>query len=221
MRDLLPPDVLTILSDRYVAGVANAEAGFDMHRADEDAVTGALGQSLATLHPLTVAGLGMEYSITISYRKIRGRGKGAPEKRYGADGLFQLSVHHRGGRLLRVKGLPFQSKTMWRGVNKSLYGQVQTMQEMLRSGVVVDFSPTGYKACTIQAAIAARGSRPTLDRFGLMRPLGQILGHDFLNCTVGSVGLHFDPNSEVFMRDIPEYKERHLITTEIKVSQLG
>lgn len=52
MRELLPTIVLDSLRDRYLAGVADAEAFFDLHRADEDSVTGALGQSIAMHHPV-------------------------------------------------------------------------------------------------------------------------------------------------------------------------
>jgi hypothetical protein len=47
VRDLLPGVVYDYLRDRYLAGTSDAVAHFDAHEADEDALTGALGQAIA------------------------------------------------------------------------------------------------------------------------------------------------------------------------------
>ena len=110
MRDLLPPKLADFLRDRYIAGVARAEASFDENSADEDAVTGALGQSIAMPEALAFTSPEGTYQIRITYRKVRGRGPLAPEKRYGSDGIFQIAVTDTLERIVRRKGLPFQSK---------------------------------------------------------------------------------------------------------------
>lgn len=214
MRDLLPEFVFNSIRDRYLAGIADAEALFDLHSADEDVVSGALGQALAMKAPVffqTVHGL---ISVNISYRKIRGRGPNAPERIYGADGLFQISIKDQADRTIRSKGLPFQSKMRWRGKNKDLFDQASMMQHHFNGGLVIDYSESGYKACTAKAAIEALGSRPAVNQTNGMHPLGQILGNDFLNCTIGIKGLFFDPQEEYF--GIEEIgKGGHIITTEI------
>jgi hypothetical protein len=217
MRDLLPSAVLDVLRDRYVAGVANAEATFDESRADEDAVTGALGQSIAMPQPMLVATPEAEYFVRISYRKIRGRGPNAPEKRYGADGVFQISVTDRHGRIIRQKALPFQSKMNWRGKNASLANQASHMEQELGGGLVIDFSQNGYKACPSQSVAAGRGSRTAVDRYGVMRPLGQILSRDFLDCVIGKQGLYFDVAQEEFVH--PTEPGLHVVTTEVGISR--
>jgi hypothetical protein len=208
-----------LLRDRYVAGVANAEFAFDQHLADEDALTGALGQSLATLEPVVFDSGEQQYVFRLSYRKIRGRGHDAPEKRYGADGVFQIEVTDRTETVLRRKALPFQSKKNWRGKDKRLAEQASVMNSVTPGGIVVDYAATGYRACTTQAVIAAGGSRRAIERFGSMHPLGQMLSRDFLDCTLGVNGLFYDPGEERFV-DYPQ-AEFHLIATSIMESNRG
>lgn len=50
VRDLLPHRVFEALQDRYSAGVANAEAHFNQHSADDDSIAGAIGPHFAPVH---------------------------------------------------------------------------------------------------------------------------------------------------------------------------
>lgn len=222
MHDVLPTAVIGILRDRYAAGVANAEAFFDQHRADEDSVTGALGQALAIGEPIRFHFEGQQYEVKISYRKIRGRGPNAPERLYGSDGIFQITVTDRAGQVAAQKGLPFQSKMTWRGKNGSLLSQVERMEGATPGGIVIDFGPTGYKACTAKAAIAASGNRRSVEKFGAMRPLGQVLSRDFLDCSIGRRGLYYDPEREWYQqRPSIDYKPLHIITTDVAIKPWG
>ncbi|HXQ69568.1 MAG TPA: hypothetical protein VN844_03745, partial [Pyrinomonadaceae bacterium] len=67
MRDLLPEHLMDFLRDRYIAGVAIAEAHFADSSADEDSVTGALGQALAMREPLIFSDESGAFSVQISY----------------------------------------------------------------------------------------------------------------------------------------------------------
>jgi hypothetical protein len=125
MRDLLPRKVYEALQDRYAAGVSNAEALFDQHAADEDSVTGGLGQALAAREPMYFSGPGGQYRVNVSYRKLRGRGDGAPERFLGADGIFQIEVLGGSGDRIRTKGLPFQAKKGWKGKDQALLNQAK------------------------------------------------------------------------------------------------
>lgn len=215
MRDILSPRIFGALHDRYTAGVADAEAAFDQHRADEDSLTGALGQSLATTRPLVFRGPLGVIAVDITYRKLRGRGRNAPEKIFGADGIFQLEVRGHDGNMIRRKGLPFQAKTGWKGKDKKLLAQAQNMERHTPGSIVVDYSRSGYSACTAQAAIAANGSRAQVDRFGSMKKLGQVLGNDFLECKIGKVGLFYDADIERFA-DSPLFEgDLDVITTTV------
>lgn len=215
MRDILPQKLIDILHDRYVAGVAEAEFAFNQHVADEDSLTGALGQAIAIREPFIFDGSAGTYAVAISYQKLRGRGPGAPEKKLGSDGIFQISVTDSDGRIIRRKGLPFQAKTNWRGTNKALYNQARRMEENTPGGLVIDYSLTGYKTCRAEAVVAAKGRRRSVDAEGAMRPLGQMLGHDFLECTIGTIGLYYDRQQEVYVSPV----HIDVITTDI--SKLG
>jgi hypothetical protein len=215
MKDLLPTYVMGHLHDRFVAGVADAEAVFSMHEADEDAVSGALGQSIAMQSPVVFKGPQGDFAVEIKYKKIRGRGPNAPEKRYGADGLFQISILNERGSVLRQKALPYQAKMNWRGKNKGVYVQAMKMQEHFVSSVVVNFTKRGYRGCTASLAVETEGSLPQVEARSGMSNLGQILGVDFLECRVGTIGLFFDPVQEIFdQKDI--LPPVHLITTEVR-----
>jgi hypothetical protein len=211
MRDILPSDLLEILREKYLAGVADAEAAFDQHFADEDSLTGGLGQAIAMRKPILFNDPSGTYAVTIQYQKLRGRGPGAPEKQFGSDGIFQISVTDSNGNIIRRKGLPFQAKTNWRGKNKALYDQAIQMEENTPGGLVIDYSPTGYKACRAKTIIDSNGSREIADRDGAMRPLGQVLSRDFLECTIGTVGLYYDPEREIYVSP----SDIDVITTKI------
>lgn len=214
MRDILPPSLIDVLRDRYLAGVADAEASYDQHAADEDSITGALGQAIAMREPLIFSGPNGTYAVSVSYRKLRGRGPGAPEKRFGSDGIFQIQVTDEFGEVVRNKGLPFQAKTNWRGKNSALHEQAGVMEQATPGGLVIDYTANGYKACTAKAVVAAGGRRSNVERYGAMRPLGQVLSRDFLDCTIGTRGLFFDPDRELYPQ-LVEVSDLDVITTQI------
>lgn len=221
MNDILPPHVIEEIRAHYALGIANAEAFYDEHSADEDAVTGALGQALARAEPFLIQKKFDEYLIHISYRKIRGRGPNAPERLLGIDGIFQLSVKNIEGDIAAVKGLPFQSKKNWKGVNKELLGQVVKMEHASPGGIVIDFSSSGYKACTTADVIASNGSRTVADRHHSIKSLQQILCYDFLDCRVGRRGLFFDPKIETLAHRLDFFNPVHIFTTIVEKRKWG
>jgi hypothetical protein len=136
--DLLLPDGLkALIRDRYLAGVSDALAKYAFHAADEDSLTGALGNAISMPHAVVFGDGHRQYSYQVSYRKIRGRGPGAPEKQLGADGIFQIEVTDERGR--QTKGLPFQSKKGWRSVDSNLLKQARRMLETAGDGIVIDY----------------------------------------------------------------------------------
>jgi hypothetical protein len=48
LSDFVPPEVLELVKEKLKSGVADAEATFLESKADEDALTGALGQAIST-----------------------------------------------------------------------------------------------------------------------------------------------------------------------------
>jgi len=203
MYDILPEDLLTVIRDRYVAGVADAEAEFGASSEDEDTVTGALGQAISSKGPQVFYHGAQTYVWQVSYKKIRGRGAGAPEKRLGADGIFQIRVSDAAGNTIRTKGLPFQCKKGWQGADPKLGRQAGNMVTEAGDGIVIDYTPEGYTACSAAQAVQAEGNRRSVDG---MKPLGQMLGNDFLECRRGKVGLAYNPEQGAF---------GHVISTEV------
>ena len=216
MRDILPEIVIQSLHDRYVAAVSDAESTFDMNRADEDSLTGALGQSIAMPVEQTFSGPNGAITVKISYKKLRGRGWNAPEKRYGSDGIFQIEVLDRLGTVIRAKGLPFQSKKEWKGNLPKLAEQAADMEINTPGGIVIDFNKQGYSACMASAVVAAQGNRASVVQADKMHRLGQLLGNEFLNCEIGIQDLYFDAEQEEYA-----FREalHHVISTEVVIDR--
>jgi len=209
----LPPIVLNFIRDRYVAGVANAQAQYQNAAGDEDSLTGALGALISTPEPVHfLFGPSPDIEVQIDFRKLRGRGHNAPEKRLGPDGIFQLQISTNGVPYFR-KGLPFQAKKNWKGRNRQLVNQARAMQRNLGGGIVVDYTAQGYTACAIAHAIESNGNRKAVAGRGQLHPLGQILASDFLECRLGIQGLYYDQRGEEFVVDQFEHDVGVIDTT--------
>lgn len=214
----LPPGLKRIIRDRYLAGIADAEAKYRFSSADEDSLSGALGNNLSMPHPMIYSDGLRRWEFQISYQKIRGRGPGAPEKLLGADGIFQIEVRDEDG--VWRKGLPFQSKKQWRSTDGKLLQQTKDMIQSAGDGIVVDYRPNQYSACLALDVIHNQANRRLIDQAGAAHSLGQLLGNDFLNCKVGRVGLFFDPEAEEWQTETaaPPPPPEHVITTRISAN---
>jgi hypothetical protein len=213
LRDLIPPFVVESLRQRLVAGVADAEAHYEYSKADEDSLTGALGHAISRLGPIVASDGPESYTVRTYYKKIRGRGPGAPEHSTGADGLFQIEVSDENDQSVWKKGLPFQAKKDWRGSDVRLSQQAADMIDTADQGLVIDYSPNGYRACRASVAVEHRGRASSVRTAGEFRALGQMLGNDFLDCTVGVEGLSYDSAEEVFLREGHDF---HIIGATIR-----
>ncbi|WP_316233796.1 hypothetical protein [Bradyrhizobium sp. SZCCHNPS2010] len=212
----LPDGLKRIIRDRYLAGIADAEAKYQLNAADEDALTGSLGSNMSMAHPMTYSDGRRQFEYQVSYRKIRGRGAGAPERHLGADGIFQIEVKDETGA--KRKGLPFQSKKGWRGKDSNLLGQTINMIETAGGGIVIDYRPGRYTACLAHDVVQHQGNRRLVDAAGKAQSLGQLLGNDFLDCTIGQLGLYFDPETETWQTETPVPPSiEHVITTQVSV----
>jgi hypothetical protein len=203
LRDVVPEMVITTIRERLITGVADAEANFDDSFADEDSLTGALGQAIAHTHPVRIQIGDQEYIVRVHYRKVRGRGPRAPERPFGADGVFQIAVLNRDGRPVWRKGLPFQSKKNWMGADANVVTQARKMIETAGTGLVIDYSENGYTACPADIVVEREGRARELRQARQLRPLGQVLGNDFLECRIGREGLYFDSGTEAFEFEKP------------------
>jgi len=165
--------------------------------------------------PIMFTGPEGNYTVQVSYRKLRGRGLNAPERLYGSDGLFQILVSNENDEILRQKGLPFQSKTNWQGRSQAVASQARDIQQTTGEGLVIDYSATGYRTCGTGIAIETHGNRMEVNRRGAMKPLGQILGVEFLECRIGKIDLFYDPDKERYFQGGNLIQPAHAITTRV------
>jgi len=125
----------------------------------------------------------------MSYKKFRGRGPGAFEKESGADGIIQLEVDL--GSEMEFKGLLFQAKKIGQ-LNGNLQAQVERMEAIAPKGsAVFEYAPDSYRAIAGHDYLAAA----SLDKYPFepaLEPLGGFLARDFLSCTYGLRGMHYD-----------------------------
>jgi hypothetical protein len=198
LTQALPDVVLNRIATQMREGIREAITGFPEQRGDEDSVTGGLIQAIRT----SVRGSEPTAQGLLRWHtrmwKLRGRGKGAPEKKLGADAIFEIEVLDNVGTLITRKSLPIQAKKEWTGRDKLLGGQARKLSQLPGGGLVVDYRSDGYTAIDAATAASAGGDRRDIGRQA-MRPLGERLGGDFLQCRIGSSEIYFDANNEVLL----------------------
>jgi hypothetical protein len=201
---LLPVSVVNSIRDRFYAGITAAELRFRFNSADEDALTGALAQALIEPETMLVRTEQGVFGWRATSHKLRGRGRGAPESRIGADGIFQLEVFNMEGELILKKGLLFQSKVDWTGTDQRLLGQARMLLLQSESSIVIDYTKDGYQAIPASEVVAAGGNRRQIAT-GSNKELSEVLGDEFVGCLVGDQGMFWDSERErlITHRDQP------------------
>jgi hypothetical protein len=167
--------------------VAAAVHGYADGGTDEDAVTGALGQALRGQGELALPD-GRIVRWATRYRKLRGRGRNAPDKHLGADGLFEVEMEDEERDRSR-KTLPFQARNGAAGYGDSLLrGQAKRLNAFPGGGVVINYRPEGYVA--VDAGLVAEGEATRDSEV----PLADALAEDFIDCRRGSTTYLFEPS---------------------------
>ena len=97
------------------------------------------------------------------------------------------------------------------------------MERTIPGGIVIDFGPNGYKACTAKDVIACQGHRGVADRHGSVKSLEQFLSYEFINCHIGRRGLFYDSGKEKFNKwpYMEEDKPLHIVTTQVVINPWG
>jgi hypothetical protein len=191
LSSLLPVEFIKLIRDRIKAGVADAEAKFRLNEEDEDSITGALGQSISTDAPLVLGTPSSAFSFEIESIKLRGRGLDAPEKKLGADAIFQIRIL-RDGKIVFSKGLPFQAKKGGGFRNAVVKKQAKDLYASTETGIVVRYANRDYTAADVRDILPnADGSSKLIKT----QKLSTILGDTFLDCGVGRIGLLYTPES--------------------------
>lgn len=185
----VPAGLVRRLREHFTGKIEEAVQRYRFNEADEDSLTGALAHALSTPERIVTVANGVTYSFAIESYKILGKGPGTPESRTGADGIFQVSVQSNGKRIFE-KGLPFQAKKLNRYRATEVLPQAKDMLRTSESGIVLCFSPDGYKAADARHLVGV--STEDISTPAGFHPLGSVLGDWFLECRVGRVGLTFD-----------------------------
>ncbi len=190
MRDILPDDVVDAIAKQYRDATREAVKDFDGQHGDEDSLTGALGSVLRQHTHGTLRVGDIEYRWRTTSVKLRGRGKGAPEKRTGMDAIVELEVWSN-GEVKGRKSLPVQSKKQWHGTDRLLGNQAGKIAALPGGGIIIDYEPDNYSAVNARTAAQAGGNRANVPDDAI-RELGDVLAEEFLECKVGSRNVYFD-----------------------------
>ncbi|GAB4205504.1 MAG: hypothetical protein OHK0013_21460 [Sandaracinaceae bacterium] len=213
MRDLIPAEVFSAIQEQYRSARPITGDDFKESREDEDTLSGAFGKGLRE----AVRGARDGYVWSTHVTKTRGRGKGALEKRTGADVVIEIEVRDATGGVVGQKGLLGQAKTEWGPRDRRLVNQAERMEEVApNASVVIDYRPDGTTACRSSSAISAEGRR----KDAKMKPLGDLLADEFLTCEVGRRGMSYDDVRRQMLVAAPEgilripyVAELHVLTT--------
>ncbi|WP_163992128.1 hypothetical protein [Pyxidicoccus caerfyrddinensis] len=212
MEDLLPPKVAAKIRDQYRSAVRDAASRYRFHARDEDSVTGALNEQIMVNVNGSVMTQAGEVTWATSAWKLRGRGKGAAEKRIGADSILEIEVRDADGGTIGRKLLPIQAKNRWTERDPNVANQARKIEGL--RGVVVDYSPNGYFAVPASVAADAEGDRREI-RSEAFRDLADVLADDLLKCTVGRRDAYFDAHEEKILFE----ENGHLKERSAKVSR--
>ena len=213
LRNFVPESLIRRIKEHISESIAKSVRLFHLNEADEDSLTGALGQALSTSEQIVVVENGIRYTCSIESYKIGGKGIGAPESRTGADGIFQVCVLCGNQPIFR-KGLPFQAKKISRYYEREAIPQAEMMLNTSGTGIVVRFGPKGYDAA--DARNLKKDSSNVPPAFPGFAPLNNVLGDKFLRCFIGKIGLAFD--RKVSDPNVPKRKGFWVISTNIQRS---
>jgi hypothetical protein len=219
---LANPGVREIIGLHYRRGVEAAIEGYPQARADEDTVTGALGQALLGRGAFQLSD-GRVVTWNTSYTRFGsgGRSDGA-EPRYGADGIFEIQLTDDDGITTR-KSLLFQAKKeAYTYGDARLRRQARQIASVPGGAIVIDYRPGRFVALDAGAIAGGRDG-------GLVeRDLADVLAEQFVVCTRGSSAYFFDPDAEtlsvftvsgrLIVRRLPI---THRIRTTVRTFPLG
>ena len=182
------PEVRSAIIEHYRKGVARARENYHQHAADEDTVTGGLGERLAGRGTVRLP-TGEDIIWVTSYTRFRSAGPGAAEKRLGGDGVFEIHLFDPAGSESR-KSLVFQAKNQAARIDRRLTSQARKIAPLPGGGIVINYDPEVYRA--VDAAVVVIGDRESLaDGY----PLDVAL-EEFVLCKRGSTAYFYDPLTE-------------------------
>jgi hypothetical protein len=217
----IPKTVKDALRSHIGSALAKATRGLSSAIEDEDAVTGHLGSALQITPEQKVfvreGDYVGEWTWSIDYAKLRGRGRRAAEATIGADGIFEIRLAQKD--MVRYKSLLFQAKTDWSGTDKSLFEQVIKLSTWREAACVVNYRKPQIETFKIEDVIASRGKRQSST---VADSLENLLARDFLDCDIGDVNLFYDKEArQLIWRTMSgervgcKFLTRHIVSIKI------
>ena len=187
MRDVLPDEVIDAIKDHLSTRAAEVQgAVWESASQEEDSLTGDFFGSLRTSKRSEMVE-GREYRWSVTYKKLRGRGPGAPEKKTGTDGIFEVEVEDTNVGVIHRKALPFQAKKNWTGKDSRLVEQTKTMEKLTNGASgVIDYSSDGFSGSDGSTVLENEG-RPPRNRSSAGEYLGRVV-----ECRSGSRNVFYD-----------------------------
>jgi|HubBroStandDraft_6_1064221.scaffolds.fasta_scaffold01137_5 hypothetical protein len=189
MRGIIPPRVFDSVQQHLRSAGESSVSGWEDNKEEEDSLTGDLGHHICTRRHILVNVDGQVWRWRVSYKKFRGRGRGAYESKSGADGIIQVEAALRDETFF--KGVLFQAKKGGEFRTTELTKQVEAIEKIAPGGsAIILYRPTSY--------VAVKGTEflhpgeglvgPVIKR---MRPLGSFFD-EFLECKNGLRGMYYE-----------------------------
>lgn len=194
-RLYIPAAVQVDIANRIRQAVADTLIEFESAAEEEDTLTGHLGARMTTREREVYADdpeIQGIWTWSLQYRKFRGKGAGATEKRIGADGIFELSLARKGN--VETKSLLFQSKMGTAG-GKDLVEQCATLSTWREAAVILAYEPHQIRAVTIDEALRTKGALQKAESTALDDYLARL----FVACHVGDNDLRYYATNRTLM----------------------
>jgi hypothetical protein len=126
----------------------------------------------------------------VTYTKFRGRGGGALEKTFGADGIVEVKIENLTTGKIHGKGVLFQAKKVTDKNRTRLTDQAKKMEKVAAHGsAIFEYGPEEYIGYDASELVNGH-DRLTYGRS--RNRLGNYLADRFLPCDVGKKGMFYD-----------------------------
>jgi DnaJ-domain-containing protein 1 len=190
----LPREVASAIGDRIRHAELASIADFPQTSKDEDSIVESFGsrvrcrQRTVEVSTSNVYERRGEWKWSISHTRFRGRGRGALEKRVGADVIIELNVHDAYRH--RRKSLLIQAKKNWI-TDARVFEQAARLITWREAASVVNLTSKRFEGFNIDDVIKGRGKRP-----GSFVQLSDFLISQFVAGELGDDSIEYDPRHE-------------------------
>lgn len=192
MIDRLPEPILQQIRDHLREAGNDAADAWQSASADEDTLTGDVFGHLRRRRRRGMRVGNRIWRWSVDYRKLRGRGAKAAEKRTGADGIIEIEATDLVNQSSWRKGILFQAKKTGARSGRTLNNQIRRMERLAPTGsAYVEYGPDGCIAEPGHRRLAYDQDPGPRDKQA-PRPLGDFLADRFLRCKEGVQGMYLD-----------------------------